>query len=187
MSAIAITSPGDAREAQAKPLAGLVFAYRFRQDGSSEQLNVEEPPAPDGGWLWLHFNLADMRACQYLATTPELPEPARALLVAADEHQQLQGGEACLYGVLADLVCGLSGATEEIGFLHFALTEKVFISSRRHQLNAIEATRKALRLGAKVQTPAVRIDCRADDRVARPFCRRACRSARPCRRKDPGR
>ena len=187
MSAIAITSPDDAREARAKPLAGLVFAYRFRQDGSSEQLNVEEPPAPDGGWLWLHFNLADMRACQYLATTPELPEPARALLVAADEHQQLQGGEACLYGVLADLVCGLSGATEEIGFLHFALTEKVFISSRRHQLNAIEATRKALRLGAKVQTPAVRIDCRADDRVARPFCRRACRSARPCRRKDPGR
>ena len=48
----------------------------------------------------------------------------------------------------------MSGATEEIGFLHFALTEKVFISSRRHQLNAIEATRKALRLGAKVPTPA---------------------------------
>ncbi len=73
MSAVAITSPGDAREMQAKPLAGLVFAYRFRPDGSSEQLNVEEPPAPDGGWLWLHFNLADMRACQYLATTPSFP------------------------------------------------------------------------------------------------------------------
>ena len=91
MSAIAITSPGDAREAQAKPLAGLVFALRFRPDGSSEQLDVEKPPAPDGGWLWLHFNLADMRACQYLATTPELPQPARSLLVAADEHQQCKG------------------------------------------------------------------------------------------------
>jgi zinc transporter len=158
MSAIAITSPGDAREAQAKPLAGLVFAYRFHPDGSSEQLNVEQPPAPDGGWLWLHFNLADTRAGQFLSATPDLPGPARALLVAADEHQQLQGGEACLYGVLADLVCGLSGATEEIGFLHFALTEKVFISSRRHQLNAIEATRKALRLGAKVQTPAALLE-----------------------------
>ena len=53
---------------------------------------------------------------------------------------------------------GLSGATEEIGFLHFALTEKMFISSRRHQLNAIEATRKALRLGAKVQTPAALLE-----------------------------
>src|SRR6478752_8079242 len=158
MSAIAITSPGDAREAQPQPLAGLVFAIRFHPDGSPEQLDVEKPPAPDGGWLWLHFNLADMRACQYLATTPELPQPARALLVAADEHQQLQGGEACLYGVLADLVCGLSGATEEIGFLHFALTESVFISSRRHQLNAVESTRKELRGGLKVQSPSALLE-----------------------------
>src|SRR5262245_45741987 len=45
-------------------LAGLVFAYRFREDGSSEQLDVEKPPAADGGWLWLHLNLADIRACQ---------------------------------------------------------------------------------------------------------------------------
>src|SRR6476620_3282092 len=75
MSAIAITSPGDAREAQAKPLAGLVFALRFRPDGSSEQLDVEKPPAPDGGWLWLHFNLADMRACQYWPLHPSFPSP----------------------------------------------------------------------------------------------------------------
>ena len=82
MSAMAITSPGDAREAQGKPLAGLVFAVRFHKDGSSEQLAVEQPPEPDGGWLWLHF--------KFLSTTAELPEPARALLVTADEHQQLQ-------------------------------------------------------------------------------------------------
>src|SRR5262245_17987553 len=166
MSSIAITSPGDARQPLAKPLAGLVFAYRFRQDGSSEQLDVEKPPAPDGGWLWLHFNLADIRACQFLATTPQLPEPARALLVAADEHQQLQGGDACLYGMLAYLVCGLSGATEEIGFLHFDVPQKIFISSRRHQLNAIEATRKALRLGAKVQTPAALLELIAGQMIA---------------------
>src|SRR5262245_34721606 len=166
MSAIAITSPDDSRDAQAKPLAGLVFAFRFHPDGSSDQLSVDEPPAPDGGWLWLHFNLADKRACQYLTTIPGLPEPARALLIAADEHQQLQGGDASLYGVLADLVCDLSGATEEIGFLHFALTEKVFVSSRRHQLNAIEATRKALRLGAKVQTPAALLELIAGQMIA---------------------
>jgi zinc transporter len=77
------------------------------------------------------------------------------VLVSADEHQQLHGSDVCIYGVLADLVCGLSGATEEIGFLHFALTESVFISSRRRQLNAIEATPKELRRGLKVQTPAV--------------------------------
>ncbi|MGB6701063.1 CorA family divalent cation transporter, partial [Methyloceanibacter sp.] len=40
-----------------------------------------------------------------------------------------------------------------------------FISSRRHQLNAIEATRKALRLGAKVQTPAALLELSAGQMI----------------------
>jgi zinc transporter len=128
-------------------------AFRFYPDGSSEELNVEKPVAEDGGWLWLHFNLTDTRACQFLGSALELPAPARAILTSAEEHQQLHGDGPCIYGVLADLVCGLDGITEEIGFLHFALTENLFVSSRRHQLNAVEATRRALRRGLKVGNP----------------------------------
>jgi zinc transporter len=158
MTALEAKPPSAIVEAQAKPLAGLVLAVRFYPDGSSEELNVEQPVSAEGGWLWLHFSLADARACQFMSTTPELPEPARALLVSGDEHQQLHGTETSLYGILADLVCGLDGATEEIGFLHFALTETLFVSSRRHQLNAIEATRRALRRGVKVQTPSALLE-----------------------------
>ena len=167
MTALETTPPSDIAEAQDKPLAGLVLAFRFYPDGSSEELNVEQPVSAEGGWLWLHFNIADTRACQFLTTTPDLPEPARAILVSADEHQQLHGTETSLYGILTDLVCGLDGATEEIGFLHFALTETLFISSRRHKLNAIEAARRALRRGVKVQTPSVllRDNHRTDARV----------------------
>ena len=43
----------------------------------------------------------------------------------AEEHQQLHAKEGCLYGILADLVCGLEGVTEEIGLLHFAMTDKM--------------------------------------------------------------
>jgi zinc transporter len=128
-------------------------ALRFYPDGSSEELNVEKPIAEDGGWLWLHFNASDTRACQVLGLAPDLPAPARAILTAAEEHQQLHGRGPCVYGVLADLVCGLDGITEEIGFLHFALTENLFVSSRRRQLNAVEATRRALRKGLKVGSP----------------------------------
>jgi zinc transporter len=158
MPSVAIISPADIGDAQAKPLVGLVCAFRFHPDGTPEELNVDRPIPDTEGWLWLHFNLADMRACQFLTATPHLPEPARALLVSADEHQQLHGSDICLYGVLADLVCGLDGATEEIGFLHFALTETLFISGRRHKLNAVEATRKVLRRGLKVQTPAALLE-----------------------------
>jgi hypothetical protein len=45
------------------------------------------------------------------------------------EHQQLHGDETCVCG---DLVCGHDGATEEMGFLRFAVTEAMFISAAAH-------------------------------------------------------
>ena len=74
-------------------------------------------------------------------STSCLPAPARKLLIAADEHQELNRDEACVYGILADLVCGWVG-----------------VSSRRHMLNAVEATRRALRGGLKVATAATLIE-----------------------------
>jgi zinc transporter len=139
---------------QAMPLAGLVMAFRFHPDGSPEELDVDKPIADQDGWLWLHFDLADARARHFLSTTSGLPAPARDLLVSADEHQRLHGNDACVYGILADLVCGLDGIIEEIGFLHFAFNETVVVSSRRRSLSAVEATRRALRSGRKVATPA---------------------------------
>jgi zinc transporter len=60
-----------------------------------------------------------------------------------------------VYGVFADLVCGLGAAvTDEIGFLHFAMTEQLFVSARRQSLHALEATRRSLRAGSTVGTTA---------------------------------
>ena len=125
-----------------QPLPGLVWAIRFHLDGTSEELSVDQPIADqDDGWLWLHFNLTDTRACRFLEASTNLPKAARQMLVATDEHQQLHTDETCVYGVFADLVCGLGGATEEIGFLRFAMTENLLVSSRRNMLNAVEAAR----------------------------------------------
>jgi zinc transporter len=134
-------------------LPGLVCAFRFHPDGSCVELDVEKPITESGGWLWLHFNASDTRACRVLGLTLDLPPPARATLISADEHQQLHGYGSCVHGVLADLVCGLDGVTEEIGFLHLAVCENLFVSTRRRQLNAVEATRRALRKGLKVGSP----------------------------------
>ena len=104
-----------------EPLPGLVAAFRQKLDGTTEELAVDQPIAAEpNGWLWLHFNLADARACHLLRFSSYFPAAARELLVAADDHQQLNASEACLFGVFPDLVFGLDGATDEIGFLHFA-------------------------------------------------------------------
>ena len=145
--------------AQAQALPGLISAFRFDDDGTVTEIPVDQPiPTAAQGWVWLHFNLADARACNAVKSVPELPAPARELLLAADGHQQLHADATCVYGVFADLVCGLSGATDEIGFLHFAMTEKLFVSGRRQSLNALEATRRSLRAGRKIGSPAALLE-----------------------------
>ena len=48
-------------------IPGLVWAFRIHDDGSSEPLAVDEPIAHRrDGWLWLHLNLADVRASNWL-------------------------------------------------------------------------------------------------------------------------
>ncbi len=135
-------------------LPGLVSAFRFTS-GAGEELSVEAPivETPDS-WLWLHFNLADARACRLIKGGLSLPSPARDLLVSPDEHQQINASGTCLYGVFADLVCDLDGLTEEIGFLHFALTDRLLVTGRRRSLSAVNATRKIVRAGATFPSPA---------------------------------
>jgi zinc transporter len=145
-------------EAQATALPGLVWAVRFYPDGSSKELDIDRPITNQDGWLWLHFNLIDARACEFLDSVSDLPRSARLLLVARDEHQQLHKSDACIYGVLADLVCALSEVTGEIGFLHFAITETLVVSARRRSLSAVEGARRALRNGQKVATPAALLE-----------------------------
>src|SRR6185295_10020398 len=105
----------------AEALPGLVCAFRLKTDGTTEELAVDHPIVEEpGGPLWLHFNLADARAVYFLRTSSYFPAPARELLVAADDHQQLSAIEGCLFGIFPDLVCEIDGTTDEIGFLHFA-------------------------------------------------------------------
>lgn len=146
-------------ETKAQALPGLISAFRLRGDGIAEELAVEEPIAVEPGrWLWLHFNLADARACRFLRGVAYFPEAARELLVGDDEHQQLQANEGCLFGIVPDLVCGLDGVTDEIAFLHFAMTESLLVTGRHRPLGAIDLTRKALRSGRTVPTVAALMD-----------------------------
>ena len=99
-----------------------------------------------------------MRACRFLRADPTFPTAARDLLIASDEHQQLNASGDCLYGVLPDLVCELDSITEEIGFLHFAMTERLIVSGRRRALSAVQVLRSALRNGLKVATPTALLE-----------------------------
>src|SRR5262249_11139180 len=126
---------------------GLVWAFRIRDDGTADPLPVDAPIEPHhDGWLWLHLNLADVRACQWLRDAG-LPPAATAMLLARDRHQQLHAAGGCIYGIFADLTRGIAGSNDEIRHLRFAMTEKLLVSGRHHALTSVDAARTSIERG----------------------------------------
>src|SRR5215472_8968758 len=105
-------------------IPGLVWAFRLHEDGSAEPLPIDAPiEFTHDGRLWLHFNLADARVRPWLAEL-NIPPLARDLLLSNDNFQQLHLLDDCVYGVFSDLIRDIDEATQETGFLRFAMTER---------------------------------------------------------------
>ena len=137
---------------------GLVWAFRLHHDGSAEPLPIDAAiEFAHDGRLWLHFNLTDARARAWLATA-DIPALARELILSKDNYQQLHTTENCVYGVFSDLVREIGDATEETGFLRFAMTERLLISGRHQALCAVDATRRVLEGGHRVETVAALLE-----------------------------
>lgn len=130
---------------------GLVWAFRFAPDGAATPVDLNKPVEVDhNSWLWLHLNLSDVRARNWIASS-HLPASARTALLAADAFQQLHPTGECMYGVFADLIRHLDQSSKtQLGFLHFAMMEHLLVSGRHHPLTALEATRKEIEDGHKL-------------------------------------
>src|SRR5215475_4462355 len=147
----------------APAIPGLVWAFRLHHDGRAEALPIDAPIEPGhDGRLWLHFNLTDTRTRGWL-TSVQLPELARALLLSHDNFQQIHTIDNCVYGVFSDLVRDIDAPTEETGFLRFAMTEHLLISGRTQALCAVDATRRVLEGGHRVETVAALLEKIVDE------------------------
>jgi len=140
----------------AAPIPGLVWAFRIDAEGRAYPLSVDRPlPSVGDDLIWMHFNLADARALQWLGSAAiPIAEEALALLLSKDTYQQLHVSEDCVYGVIADLLREIDGATDETGYLRFIMLERMLISGRISALCAAEATRRSLEAGHRIENIA---------------------------------
>ena len=138
------------------PIPGLIWAFRIHEDGRSEPLDVDQSISLRGdGLLWLHFNLADVRARHWLSAIDlGLPAIAKTLFLSNDNFQQIHNTDDSVYGVIVDLVRAIDRPTEEIGFLRFLMTERLLVSGRVHALCSVDATRRVLEGGQRVSSAA---------------------------------
>jgi len=141
-------------------IPGLVWAFRIDPDGRPRPLPIDAPiDLVHGGLLWLHFNLTDSRALRWLAQAElHAPEQARGLLLSKDTYQQLHTAEDSVYGVISDLLRDIDEVTEETGYLRFLMTERVLISGRHHALCAVDATRRSLEGGRRIDSVAALLE-----------------------------
>jgi zinc transporter len=150
-------------------LPGLVFAFRFAADGSASELAVDRPidmALTDGAWLWLHFNVADARACRWIGSAADMPAPARSLLVALNDHQQFNTAGDWFYGVFSDLVRELDHDIDRIAFLNFAMSDSMVVTGRRQSLQAVEETRTALNAGRRLAGPTALMETMVENVAA---------------------
>jgi zinc transporter len=128
---------------------GLVWAFRIHDDGSAGMLPLDQAiEHRHDGWLWLHLNLADLRAVAWVRSA-NLPAAATELLLSRDTHQQLHAAEGAIYGLFADLVQGIEGCGEDVGHLRFVMSERLLISGRRRALSSVALARDTIAAGGR--------------------------------------
>src|SRR4051812_22788350 len=108
-------------------IPGFVWAYRFMPGHSAVRLSSEttlEELGSGDGFVWLHLNLVDIRVAAFLDKFEGLTEPCRTALTNHETHASITVDEQMLYGTLVDFQREFDAETRDIGWLHFAISDR---------------------------------------------------------------
>jgi len=148
MVATRIELPGD---------QGLIAGFIFlpgqppKRIGWPEMAHLAEVSA--GGLAWLHFNLTDVRAREWLSRGGVLSPAAAGFLVAPERRIGLDRLDQAITGVLADLHHDFDLDPESVGVIRFVAEAGLVVSGRRHPLQAVDRLRREVLAGAAFASP----------------------------------
>ncbi|MBO3759112.1 transporter [Ciceribacter sp. L1K22] len=131
-----------------RSIPGLVWAYYVDPAGGTAirlEPDGELPSFADGnGFLWLHLNLVDTRVSAFLDDFPGLSAEAHTALTTHETHAAVTVDEQLAFGTLVDFQREFDAETRDIGWLHFALSDRFIITSRLQPIRSIDRVRAAL-------------------------------------------
>ncbi|HWO10768.1 MAG TPA: CorA family divalent cation transporter [Polyangiaceae bacterium] len=137
---------------------GLAPLARLERD-ALDSLDPERP-------LWLHFNLADGRARDWLREDAHLPVAAREALLEDDAHVHVQIVEQGFVAVLRDLVREGHGGEARYASFAVYMDARRLISVRRNPLETFDRLRHELGKGLDLPSPVALfehlVECLAD-------------------------
>lgn len=129
---------------------GLVGAWRGSPGGRVRPIaphELDAALADETGWVWLHVDLVDQRMQGWLTGRCALPVAARAVLDGHDESLVMGHDAGTTHGVVVDLEQDMDRMSTTVGRLHFALTDRLLVTARRHPLAAVDKVRRSFSEG----------------------------------------
>ena len=145
------------RHSRADTAPGLVWAYRFDEQGRAEPWpNGQRPVLSElqGGFAWLHFDLVDLRVGDWCKAQTALPERARHAFLSTDAHLRIDHAEGRVWGVFADLEQEFGQASVAPAQLHFVMGERWLVTGRRRPLRGVGNAREKVDGGARYSCPS---------------------------------
>ena len=138
--------------ADGPPLDGLIWGYRFDEDGRGQPL--DGPAATmalkqQDAWIWLHFDLIDGRARHVLENFANLPIEAREILLDFDVRQRIETYGQVIAGVVADFERAEELDPRRMTSWRFCMAPHVFISARRSPLHTMAEMNAAIQSGRR--------------------------------------
>ncbi len=139
-----------------RPPSGVIWLYRFDATGRAHARPVDEPFElfdPNDGFLWLHLDLVDRLARDWIDKTVGLPAAARAALLANDENALLECDEHSVWGVFIDTVHDPDDDGLRAAPMRFVLGDGFLLSGRRHPVRSAALMRGRIDAGHIVGGP----------------------------------
>lgn len=138
-------------------IPGFVWAHRFHPSaGQSERMSptcTMRDIKVNEGFVWLHLGLSDARVPAFLESLPDLSIEAVQALTNRDPHAALSLSADLVCGTLVDFQRGFDEMTSEIGWLHFAVTGNLIVTTRLHPLRSIDHARAFVDKSTKIRSP----------------------------------
>jgi len=136
---------------------GLITGFVFRPEASPVPVGWAEisalPESCQGGVVWLHFNLTDARARDWISHGGMLSDEAAEFLLSAETRIRLDRLGDGIAGVLADLHHDFDLDPESVGVIRFYAEAQLLVSGRRHPLRAVDRLRREIMSGTAVTSP----------------------------------
>ncbi|MDB5555804.1 MAG: magnesium transporter CorA-like protein [Rhizobium sp.] len=138
-------------------IPGLVWAHFFaRETGTCQRVppvsTIQELFAQDG-FVWLHLGLSDARVPALISGLPGITPDAYQALISRDAHASLSASREMICGTLVDFQRDFDEMSSEIGWLHFAVTDKLIVTTRLHPLRSIDQARAAIEKSGRISSP----------------------------------